>query len=165
VVTLDVRDAERLQGFPPEWTQPAETVGRSSHRWKLVGNAVSVPAAKWLGGRLARLGEVLPFETATLRPGASWPTAAWCVDGTRLSVSATEFPVRLASTPLEQFLQYRPKPLSAKATSGFLKRASQAKLRFPEGFIEKLEHHLRLVEGEGSVESAVRGRRPATGQT
>src|SRR5690606_35704194 len=37
VVTPDIRDAERLQGFPADWTQPAETVARKSVRWKLVG--------------------------------------------------------------------------------------------------------------------------------
>ena len=34
-----------LQGFPADWTRPAEAVARSSHRWKLVGNAVTVDMA------------------------------------------------------------------------------------------------------------------------
>ena len=45
VVTLDIRDAERLQGFPSNWTKPAERGTKRGSRWKLVGNAVSVPAA------------------------------------------------------------------------------------------------------------------------
>ena len=53
-VTPDIRDAERLQGFAVDWTRPAETVRRRSFRWKLVGNAVSVPVAKWVGDRLAK---------------------------------------------------------------------------------------------------------------
>jgi DNA (cytosine-5)-methyltransferase 1 len=54
IVTVGLRDAERLQGFPADWALPAESVSRRSMRWKLVGNAVSVPVAKWLGRRLAR---------------------------------------------------------------------------------------------------------------
>ena len=45
VVTPDIRDAERLQGFPKDWTKAVESVAKRGLRWKLVGNAVSVPAA------------------------------------------------------------------------------------------------------------------------
>lgn len=70
VVTPSIRDAERLQGFPTDWTQPAEEVTRKGQRWKLVGNAVSVPVAEWIGRRLrarnanclSRLREVLTRE-------------------------------------------------------------------------------------------------------
>jgi DNA (cytosine-5)-methyltransferase 1 len=49
-VLPDIRDAERLQGFPAGWTEAALT-GHSKEgaRWKLVGNAVSVPVSRWLG--------------------------------------------------------------------------------------------------------------------
>ena len=55
ITTPDIRDAERLQGFDADWTLPALDVGgvRRGHRWKLVGNAVSVPVARWVGDRLA----------------------------------------------------------------------------------------------------------------
>lgn len=46
VVTPDIRDAERLQGFPADWTAPAmEVTRRQGARWKLVGNAVTVDVA------------------------------------------------------------------------------------------------------------------------
>ena len=61
VVTPDIRDAERLQGFPSGWTKPAERVAKKGSRWKLVGNAVSVPAAAWVGRRLAKPGSSLRF--------------------------------------------------------------------------------------------------------
>src|SRR5581483_4102304 len=50
----DIRDAERLQGFEAGWTQPALQDGtrRDGVRWKLVGNAVSVPVSRWVGERL-----------------------------------------------------------------------------------------------------------------
>ena len=37
----DIRDAERLQGFPSDWTEVARENGGRGARWKLVGNAVS----------------------------------------------------------------------------------------------------------------------------
>jgi DNA (cytosine-5)-methyltransferase 1 len=46
IVTPGITDAERLQGFPANWTLPAlEIPGiRAGHRWKLIGNA-SRPSA------------------------------------------------------------------------------------------------------------------------
>src|SRR2546422_256621 len=40
LVVPDVRDAERLQGFPADWTRPAVSAGsgRKVPRWKLIGN-------------------------------------------------------------------------------------------------------------------------------
>src|SRR5690606_19679397 len=67
VVTPDIRDAERLQGFPADWTKVAETVARRSARWRLVGNAVSVPAADWIGKRLLKPAAVKDFEIAPMR--------------------------------------------------------------------------------------------------
>lgn len=59
-----IRDAERLQGFPTNWSRAAETAGRPSFRWTLVGNAVSVPAARWIGHQLMKG----PSAAAQLRP-------------------------------------------------------------------------------------------------
>ncbi|KAK9835784.1 hypothetical protein WJX74_007899 [Apatococcus lobatus] len=68
---LRIEDAERVQGLPEGWTEPCfpvhpNTVGgakpplprdtdaprRDACRWALIGNAVTVPVAKWLGERL-----------------------------------------------------------------------------------------------------------------
>lgn len=56
VVTTDVQvrrltplECERLQGFPDGWTD-AE---KDSARYRMLGNAVAVPVAEWLGRRLA----------------------------------------------------------------------------------------------------------------
>ena len=57
LITLDIRDAGRLQGFPENWSSEAVTLDgdkfRERRRWLLVGNAVNVRAAAWLGERLA----------------------------------------------------------------------------------------------------------------
>jgi DNA (cytosine-5)-methyltransferase 1 len=140
VVMPDIRDAERLQGFPANWTKPAEKVARSGARWKLVGNAVSVPAAAWLGRRLLKPGRVLDFPLAAIR-GTHWPTAAWNVGGGRVAVDASEWPMERACTPLAEFLKYVPRRLSIKATRGFLERTERSSLRFPKGFLDTLRAH------------------------
>jgi DNA (cytosine-5)-methyltransferase 1 len=148
VVTPDIRDAERLQGFPRDWTKPAERAVKKGARWRLVGNAVSVPAAAWVGSRLARPGALLDFATSPFHSSTRWPTAAWNVGEGRVAASASEWPYRKKYSSLESFLRYAPAPLSAKATAGFLKRTDTAKLRFPAGFIEALRRHLETMTGQ-----------------
>jgi DNA (cytosine-5)-methyltransferase 1 len=137
VVMPDIRDAERLQGFPANWTEPAEKISRSGMRWRLIGNAVSVRAAAWLGRRLLKPGRVLDFPLSSVRSN-HWPSAAWNMGAGRFAVHASEWPVQRRYTPLVEFLRYAPKLLSRKATRGFLERAERSKLRFPEGFLAAL---------------------------
>jgi DNA (cytosine-5)-methyltransferase 1 len=147
VVTFDVRDAERLQGLPADWTKPAESVAKRGVRWRLVGNAVSVPAATWLGRRLANPGRVLDLEATQLKAGHSWPIAAWNVGEGRFSISISEWPVRRKQRPLESFLRYGTTNLSERATAGFLKRTERARLRFPAGFLDTMQAHLNRMSG------------------
>lgn len=147
VVTPDIRDAERLQGFPVDWTMPAEEVARPSLRWSLVGNAVSVPVAEWLGSRLSVPGV---YERDRDRPLAEgrWPKAARFDGDRRHRVEIGMFPVWRERPPLAEFLHHDGKPLSARATRGFLSRAERSTLRFVPGFLERLRDHLRRMEGE-----------------
>ncbi len=155
IVTLDIRDAERLQGFPANWTKPAEAITRKGNRWRLVGNAVSVPAAEWIGRRMRNPGEPLDFPTVTFRDHHRWPTAAWNVGNGRVRVEASEWPIRRKPRSLEAFLRYAPAPLSEKATAGFLRRTEHAKLRFPEGFIAAVRAHLDRVSDRSSGYASV----------
>ena len=151
VVTPHITDAERLQGFRKNWTIAAESAGKRTARWKLVGNAVSVPAAVWLGRRLRRPGKPLDFPSSDLRTGRAWPTAAWNVGQGRMHVLASEWPVRLAYRSLEALLGADLAPLSAKATRGFLSRAAVAKLRFPAGFIDALRVHEKRMSNPDAL--------------
>ncbi len=139
VGTPNVRDAERLQGFPAGWTEPAEAVARASFRWRMIGNAVTVPVAEWLGGRLATPAD-WSAETERLN-GGKWPDAAWFDGRRRHAVASSTRPVATRRVPLERFLRFPTKPLSLRATRGFLKRARSGRLRFPEGFLEALDEH------------------------
>lgn len=150
VGTPQIRDAERLQGFPSDWTKAAEKVARRSSRWKLVGNAVTVQAATWLGKRLAAPGELLEFRTSPMKVGGTWPTAAWNVGDGRFKVEASEWPIHKKCPALADFLLDPVIPLSAKATAGFLSRADGSGLRFPPEFLETLRHHLRSMQVSSS---------------
>lgn len=143
ITTPDLRDAERLQGFKKDWTAPAaEAPGvREAHRWKLVGNAVSVPVAEWIGKRLADPRGDLPASTA-LTQGAAWPRAAWGHKGKVYAVDVSTFPVREHPQSLREFLRFATTPLSHRATAGFLSRAMVSSLRFQEGFLDDVRRHV-----------------------
>jgi DNA (cytosine-5)-methyltransferase 1 len=151
IATPDLRDAERLQGFPADWTAPGDIeISSRTARWKLVGNAVSVPVARWLGRQLR---EPLPFEAATvpLAPGDPWPIAAWGRSGRAWRVEASMWPERGRRGHLSTFLRYPPVPLSERATAGFLRRADVSTLHFPPGFLEDVVVHLERVSGRAAV--------------
>lgn len=145
VGTPDIRDAERLQGFAENWTKPAGDVcQRRGTRWKLVGNAVAAPMAEWVGRRLAEPGApVVGWKRLT--PGTRWPKAAWGAKGEAFECAASPYPVQVEWRPLSGFLHYPLRPLSAKATAGFLKRAREGGIRFPDGFLESLAQHLERM--------------------
>lgn len=145
VITPEIRDAERLQGFAVDWTKPAENVGRASWRWSLVGNAVSVPVAEWLGERLACPGT---YDEARDRPLPSgrWPRAARFDGRVRRAVEISAFPAWKERVPLTEFLQFRGEFLSARATAGFLERTMRSRLRFVDGFRERLQAHLASMQ-------------------
>jgi len=150
IVTPDIRDAERMQGFATDWTLPAEEVARRGSRWKLVGNAVSVPVAKWIGQRLAQPKALRVSGGEPLVRKAAWPNVAWNVGEGRMTTTLSTWPVRRKSQPLVEFLRHDPALLSERATAGFLSRAQRAKLRFPSGFLDAMNNHLELVRSHAS---------------
>jgi DNA (cytosine-5)-methyltransferase 1 len=144
----DVRDAERLQGFETDWTAAALSVKgvRRGHRWKLVGNAVSVRMANWIGCRLATpVGE--GAESSTLKRGAVWPRAAWGHRGQAYTVHVSMWPVRQPSVGLREFLAFPRLPLSRRAAAGFLSRAEVSGLKFEAGFLEDVRRHIKHLAG------------------
>ena len=127
-----LRDVERLQGFDADWTAPAEEVARVSARWGLVGSAVSVPVAQWIGDRLScPLAYNLRRDSEFPEQGKA-PKAARFDGKRRFSVQISADPLGVRPPPLAAFLTDRDgqSPLSLKATLGFLSRTRRAKLRF-----------------------------------
>jgi DNA (cytosine-5)-methyltransferase 1 len=146
VVTPDIRDAERLQGFEAGWTEAASAVGRASLRWSLVGNAVSVPVAEWLGAQLATPGIYEKSRDCDLESDGRWPKAARFDGERRRKVDIGASPVWRERPSLVDFLRFEGKLLSARATRGFLSRTSRSTLRFVPGFLERLQQHLHQME-------------------
>jgi len=143
IVTPEIRDVERMQGFPVDWTKPAATVARETIRWKQAGNAVSVPVAAWIGNRLKNPQRCRAKAIAHVDPNRRWPTAAAQIDGRAVELEASMWPVAFKRDSLSEFLRFPTKPLSAKATLGFLSRLHKGQLRLPAGFLEAIEAHLR----------------------
>lgn len=145
IIKPDIKDAERMQGFPANWTAPAEKVSRATFRWSLVGSAVSVPVARWLGSRLNNPGEFDPTRCEMFPVTGRLPRAA-CGDRTgRCSVNIGTDPLGKRPPHLATFLSFNGALLSEKATSGFYRRANAAKLRFADGFLEAVKSHLECV--------------------
>lgn len=157
LIKPDIRDAERLQGFPEDWTVAAP----ERLRWSLVGNAVTVPVAAWLGRRLAEPG----FYFADLdRPWptkrASFPKAARFDGSSRFAVEIGPFPTWEKRQPLHRFLRHEGAPLSARATAGFLSRAEASTLRFVPGFLDAVRNHLCQMRAAESPPRTHREKRP-----
>jgi DNA (cytosine-5)-methyltransferase 1 len=148
ILKVGIRAGEQLQGFEPDWTLPAQTIAPASARWGLVGSAVSVPVAEWVGGRLAAPGT---YDTGRDRPFPAVgkaPRAAH-FDGRKWhAVDIGTDPVGVRPPPLVEVMRSdEPQLLSTKATAGFLGRTRRARLRFEPGFIAAVERHLLAVGG------------------
>ena len=146
VVTPTIEAVERFQGFPERWTSVLRgRMGR--HRWRLLGNAVSVPVAEWIGGRLTEPGSYDSHADEPIDPIGSWPDAAWNIDGRRetrrVAVGVTEHPVRRRRGRISAFATDRWPALSERALRGFTRRAREGKLKYPPGFLDALEANLR----------------------
>lgn len=145
VVKPDIRDAERLQGFDADWTSPAEDVVRASRRWTLVGNAVSVCVAQWIGTRLTAPLKYDLRRDHPFPPSGLLPKAARFDGRFRHSVQVSTDPVGIHPPHLHDFLAHHGVPLSRRATAGFLSRTDRSRLRFPPGFLEALRRYYEFI--------------------
>jgi DNA (cytosine-5)-methyltransferase 1 len=143
VGTIHIDDAERLQGFEAGWTMPVLESGHTrpvSIRWRMVGNAVCVPMAEWVGQRLMSPQPFL-LKAEAFTTGAL-PIAAWGERGKIYTVNASKWPLRRNRPKLSAFLQHDLKPLSERATLGFLSRAKTCtNVVYSERFLGSLATH------------------------
>jgi DNA (cytosine-5)-methyltransferase 1 len=142
IVTADIRDAERLQGFAADWTAPAEGVSTKGSRWRLVGNAVTTAASEWLGLAIRMPSVRTGFSVSDLQAQSPWPKAAFGEKGKRHAVGVSMWPVMRAMTPIDSFLEFPCLPLSRKATEGFYRRLMASTLHYPARFGSDLKKHI-----------------------
>ena len=138
VLTPSLRACEGLQGFPTGWTDVgSDRIGRNPE-WRMVGNAVSVPVARWIAKRMVRPGTVSDFRETPIERGARWPAAAWNVGDGRMKVDAGDRPVPTKARSISVFRDPSWSRLSDRALDGFIGRAEEGRLRMPEGFLDAL---------------------------
>jgi DNA (cytosine-5)-methyltransferase 1 len=147
---------EVLQGFARGWTNPAADVGLGKFRWRLLGNAVNVRTAEWLGHRLVSPGRFSVRRIGDRIRLGTWPRAACNLgDGAR-EVAINEWPVNRRLLDI-QSLMHDCKPLSARATKGFVMRArravSESRLRLPAAFLDALTEHWERMERRSTSRS------------
>jgi len=145
IVLPGIEDGEALQGFPRGWTDDVEGSRSAGLRWKLVGNAVPVPMAEWVGNRLEAPGERICEQHEF--PTDRWPAAA-CGDGRgRWAVAASTWPVCAPYKHLGDVLNHEGiTTLSVRATQGFLERLERGRLRIaPEDFRLDVKRHLETL--------------------
>ncbi len=139
--TPTISDAERLQGFPQDWTDVVYG-GKSLRpgtRWRMIGNAVSVPVAEWLGEALASPGNWDPdSEPTPLDPSRPMPHAAFGSREGRFRAASSTHVRSQSHEPIADFLLEPLKPLSVRALTGYLHRTTTGHKKFPPGFLQAL---------------------------
>lgn len=141
-----IEDGEILQGFSRGWTSAASDGKRDGHRWKLIGNAVTVGVSEWVAGRLKTPGSFEGHSTLWTRQGA-WPTAAWGEGAQAWKVELSEFPQQLPYRHLLDLVDVaRCTPLSSRAANGFWSRLRSSNLGRHPGFREDLEKYVERAQ-------------------
>lgn len=144
IVRPTIQSAEVLQGLPPNWTAAAP----SRDRWKLVGNAVTTPVAKWLGTRIAEPHDDVSdsLDSRPMLEHERWPNAAYGREGKRWRAVVSEWPVRRRYRHLATVLEtHGYEPLSLRATKGFRTRLEKSSLRFDPQFYSDLTLHEHAI--------------------
>jgi DNA (cytosine-5)-methyltransferase 1 len=139
-VTPGISDAERMQGFPADWTAVGSlNEDKKRVRWRLVGNAVSVPVAAWIGKSIT---ESVRSDAQVEHTGpiSRLGTAAYGQPGSSPIYLALhdEGPQTPQVTALSDFELKDASELSLRAAAGFLSRIEKSTLRTDPRFIPDL---------------------------
>lgn len=145
ILTPDIRDAERLQGFDTDWTASAGPAAQEQRqRWQMVGNAVNVPVARYVARLISATGTEDIALGGRFGKDGPWPNAAVGRKGHRREVHHT-VEQHSPATPILAFLKYTNRTLSYRATKGFRMRLEASSLQYPPQFLLDLKHHERLM--------------------
>lgn len=146
-----IEDAERLHGFTPGWTEAARDTGRGDReRWRLVGNAVSVPVTRWIAERLTLDMPTAPAIEMTPEPTRHVAACGGPDEAVQYARSCGEGPSDERRTPIAAFGLTGAKPLSRRAAEGFLRRYMRSNLRKNLDFARALARHCELDELPGA---------------
>lgn len=143
IVTPTIELVEELQGLPAGWTSAAP----KRDRWKLVGNAVTVDVAEWIGRGVLKPGKSR-MKVGRDLVGDNWPRAAMGSRNGRFEVEASEFPsveVNVQRSLHGMLKAHGFVPLSHRATVGFKSRLAASRLRYDSKFMDDLNSHVKLM--------------------
>ena len=143
VLTPSLQSCEELQGFPAEWTSIAGGHAGRNPEWRMIGNSVSVPVARWLAGRINVPGIPMDFDKVPISKGRRWPDAGWDVGEGRVGIVASDKPVPMKAPSISDFRNASWSRLSDRALNGFISRAGGGGLRMPENFLDTLRNAKR----------------------
>jgi DNA (cytosine-5)-methyltransferase 1 len=147
--TPGIDDAERLQGFEADWTSAARAHLRGERsRWRLVGNAVSVPVAEWLGTRLNGNEKCGLDYRAFGTEDYVQHNAAWGGPGEipRYIAAAGEGPGTNRRLTVSKFGLANAAALSKRAAEGFLRRYMKSGLTKNMQFAQALATYCCLTK-------------------
>jgi len=145
--TPSLEVAEALQGFARGWTDVnlKDRPLKPGERWRMIGNAVSVPLSEWIGEEIVNyVGGATPpgqlFESGPL-PNAAFGSArnGW------FRVDATTHVKVAEHQPLAAFLAEPLKPLSSKALRGYILRVESGNKALPKKFVADLKRQLNAT--------------------
>lgn len=145
LVTPSIQEAEELQGFDRDWTEAAQTTRSNGPRWKLVGNAVTVPVSEWLGQKLQSPGQHDSKNGSVVTDGR-WPLAAWGGRGKVHRADVSIWPAHLPYRHLLDVVSHQEaRPVTHRAAAGFYSRTQRAHLKFDKKFIEDVAEHVQVT--------------------
>lgn len=136
VVWVEPHAGEELQGFDRGWSEGCEAyLQRRRYRWRLIGNAIPVPIARWVAERILGPGEIQVESCPSW--SSKWPLAAHGGPGRqRVAMLASQFPLNpRAQGVLEVVRDSDMEPLTPRAARGFLNRYERGKLNLDPNFI------------------------------
>lgn len=136
---------EELQGFPSGWTDAANEEAGRNPQWRLVGNAVSIPVAKWVADRIQNPGSMLDLTATEIVSGSGWPEAGWNVGAGRFGLTISDKPFGKKAPSISEFRDSSWSRLSSRALDGFVGRAETGGLRLPDGFLDRVRAAERKV--------------------
>lgn len=166
-VTPSIGDAEGFQGLPRDWTLPAEREPCGYRaRWRLVGNAVSVPVTTWIGRRLIEPGSWHQSASVKLDADRPWPKAGWGHKGVRYAVASSEWPIAARRRALSATIMDDATELSLRAARGFMNRLLNSSLKVEAEFKRDLQRHVEKLQSPpgNAVDEAANASHQRSGQ-
>ena len=116
-------------------------IAKASYRWRLVGNAVTVDTVKWIAIKIKKPQKYDATNDVPFNFQSNWPKSAWNM-GEGVYISKSSLYPQNTEKRLMDYITHEKHPLSLKATSGFLKRLENGKMKPPYYFANAIVNYM-----------------------